>query len=56
MAKDIDKLIESLQEAILAGYSQKFKDGLFSPRNFGTIENPDGHVRITGVCGSNLGF
>ena len=54
MADDIDKLVESLQEAILAGYSQKFKDELFNAKNVGTIENPDSHVRITGVCGDTI--
>jgi nitrogen fixation NifU-like protein len=54
MADDIDKLVESLQEAILAGYSQKFKDELFNPKNIGKIENPDSHVRITGVCGDTI--
>ena len=54
MADDIDKLVESLQEAILAGYSQKFKDELFNPMNFGKIENPDSHVRIKGVCGDTI--
>ena len=54
MAEDIDKLVESLQEAILAGYSQKFKDELFSPRNIGKIEKPDNHVRIKGVCGDTI--
>jgi nitrogen fixation NifU-like protein len=54
MADDIDKLVESLQEAVLAGYSQKFKDELFGPKNFGKIENPDSHVRIKGVCGDTI--
>jgi nitrogen fixation NifU-like protein len=54
MADDIDKLVESLQEAILAGYSQKFKDELFNAKNVGTIENPDSHVRITGICGDTI--
>ena len=54
MADDIDKLVDSLQEAILAGYSQKFKDELFDPRNFGKIENPDSHVCIKGVCGDTI--
>jgi len=54
MADDIDKLVESLQETILAGYSQKFKDELFNAKNVGTIENPDSHVRITGICGDTI--
>jgi nitrogen fixation NifU-like protein len=54
MADNIDEIVKSLQEAILAGYSQKFKDELFNPKNFGKIENPDSHVRITGVCGDTI--
>ena len=54
MADDIDKLAASLQETILEGYSQKFKDELFNPRNLGKIENPDSHVRIKGVCGDRI--
>jgi nitrogen fixation NifU-like protein len=54
MAEDIDEIVKNLQEAILAGYSQRFKDEFFNPRNIGTIENPDSHVRITGVCGDTI--
>ena len=54
MADNIDEIVKSLQETVLAGYSQKFKDELFNPRNIGEIENPDSHVRITGVCGDTI--
>jgi nitrogen fixation NifU-like protein len=54
MEDSIDEIVKSLQEAVLAGYSQKFKDELFDPKNIGTIENPDSHVRITGVCGDTI--
>jgi nitrogen fixation NifU-like protein len=54
MADDIDGIVKKLQEAVLAGYSQRFKNEFFNPRNFGTIENPDSHVRITGVCGDTI--
>jgi nitrogen fixation NifU-like protein len=54
MADDIDKLAASLQETILEGYSKKFKEELFNPRNLGKIENPDSHVRIKGVCGDTI--
>ena len=54
MAEDIDEIVKNLQEAILAGYSQRFKDEFFNPRNIGTVENPDSHVRITGVCGDTI--
>ncbi len=54
MADNIDEIAKSLQEAVLEGYSQKFKDELFDPKNIGKIENPDSHVRITGVCGDTV--
>ena len=54
MADNIDEMAKSLQEAVLAGYSQKFKDELFNPKNFGEIENPDSRVAIKGVCGDTI--
>lgn len=54
MVDNIDELVKNLQEAILAGYSQKFKDELLNPRNIGKIENPDSHVRVKGVCGDTI--
>lgn len=54
MADNIDEIARSLQEAVLAGYSQKFQDELFNPEKIGKIENPDSHVRITGVCGDMI--
>jgi nitrogen fixation NifU-like protein len=54
MADDIDEIVRSLQEAVLAGYSQKFKDELYNVENIGTIKNPDSRVRITGVCGDTI--
>lgn len=54
MTDNIDEITKSLQEAVLEGYSQKLKDELFDPKNIGKIENPDSHVRITGVCGDTI--
>jgi nitrogen fixation NifU-like protein len=54
MADDIDWIVKKLQEAVLTGSSQKFKDEFFNPRNFGTIENPDSRVCMTGVCGDTI--
>jgi nitrogen fixation NifU-like protein len=54
MADEIDAIVKNLQEAVLAGYSQRFKDEFFNPTNIGAIENPDSHVRITGVCGDTI--
>jgi len=54
MADNIDEIVKSLQEAVLTGCPQKFKDELLNARNIGTIENPDSRVRITGVCGDTI--
>lgn len=54
MAKNIDEIAKSLQDAIFAGYSQKLKDELFNAHNIGRIENPDSRVRITGICGDTI--
>jgi nitrogen fixation NifU-like protein len=54
MSEDIDKITQALQEAILQGYSQKFKDEFLSPKNIGKLERADSHVRITGPCGDTI--
>ena len=54
MADNIDEIVNSLQEAVFAGYSRKFKDELLNPGNIGTIENFDSHIRMTGVCGDSI--
>ena len=54
MADDIDKIARALQEAILEGYSEKFKQEFSSPKNIGKIEDADSRVSITGVCGDTV--
>jgi len=54
MTDDIDKIAQNLQEAIFKGYSEKFKQELFNPKNIGKIENADSQVSITGVCGDTI--
>jgi len=54
MADDIDKIAQTLQEAILEGYSEKFKQEFSNPKNIGKIENTDSQVSITGVCGDTI--
>lgn len=54
MTKDLDKIAQDLQETVLKGYSEKFKDELSNPQNIGKIENPDRQVSITGVCGDTI--
>jgi nitrogen fixation NifU-like protein len=54
MADDLDRIAQHLQEAILKGYSQKFKDEFLNPKNIGKLEKPDSHVTITGPCGDTI--
>jgi nitrogen fixation NifU-like protein len=51
---NIDEIAERLQNALFAGYSNRLKEELFSTLNAGAMENPDSHVRITGVCGDTI--
>ena len=54
MADNIDEIAKSLQQRVLEGYSEKFKDEFLSPRNIGKMQNPDGHANITGICGDTI--
>ena len=54
MTKEHDKIAKELQDAILEGYSEKFKNEFMRPENIGRIENPDSHVSVTGVCGDTI--
>jgi len=54
MTDDIDKIVRTLQETILEGYSEKFKQEFLNPKNIGKIEDADSQVSITGVCGDTV--
>lgn len=54
MAKNIDEIAQNLQEAILTGYSEKFKDEFLNPKNIGELKDADGYVKITGPCGDTI--
>jgi len=54
MAEDHDRIAQHLQEAILEGYSQKFRDEFLNPKNIGELEHADSHIRITGPCGDTI--
>jgi len=54
MTKGFDRSTQDLQKSVLEGYSEKFKDELFNPKNIGKIENPDSQVSVTGVCGTTV--
>jgi len=54
MAEEYDKMAQHLQEALLEGYSEKFKNEFLNPKNIGELEHADSHVRITGPCGVRI--
>lgn len=54
MTEKHDKIAQDLQEAILEGYSEKFKKEFLRSENIGKIKNSDSYVSITGVCGDTL--
>ena len=54
MTEKHDKIAQELQEAILEGYSEKFKNEFLNPQNIGRIEDSDSHVSITGICGDTI--
>ena len=54
MIQKHDEIAQYLQEAILEGYSESFKNEFLNPKNIGKIEDSDSHVSITGVCGDTV--
>jgi nitrogen fixation NifU-like protein len=54
MIKRLDKIAQDLQEAVLEGYSEKFKNEFLRPENIGKIDDSDSYAGITGVCGDTL--
>ena len=54
MTEEHDKIAQDLQEAILEGYSKKFKDEFMRAENIGRIKNSDSFVSITGICGDTI--
>jgi nitrogen fixation NifU-like protein len=49
-----ENMVDSLQNAALKGFSEKFKMELLNPQNIGKIDDPDSYVRVTGVCGDSI--
>ncbi len=52
--KKNENMSDSLQNAILKGFSEKFKIEVLNPQNIGKIDDPDSYVRVTGVCGDTI--
>ena len=54
MTQRHDKIAQDLQEAVLEGYSEKFKKEFLRPDNIGKIKDSDSYVSITGICGDTV--
>jgi nitrogen fixation NifU-like protein len=52
--KRIENIVDDLKNAVLKGYSEKFKSEVLNPQNIGKIDDPDSYVRVTGVCGDTI--
>ena len=48
------EMIDLLMEKITGGFSEKVVDYGNNPRNYGNLNNPDGHAKITGPCGDTM--
>ena len=48
------EMIDLLMEKITGGLSEKVVDYGTHPRNYGTLEKPDGYAKITGPCGDTM--
>jgi nitrogen fixation NifU-like protein len=54
MEEKLDKIARDIQESILEGYSERFKNEFLNPQNIGKIEDADCNVSIKGVCGDTI--
>jgi nitrogen fixation NifU-like protein len=48
------EMIDLLMEKITGGLSEKVVDYGTHPRNYGSLERPDGYAKITGPCGDTM--
>ena len=48
------EMIDLLMEKISGGLSEKVVDYGTHPRNYGSLERPDGYAKITGPCGDTM--
>jgi nitrogen fixation NifU-like protein len=54
MAQESDEFVQKLQDSVLEDLSENFISEVFDPQNIGKIDNPDGYVSFTGVCGDTI--
>jgi nitrogen fixation NifU-like protein len=48
------EMIDLLMEKITGGLSEKVVDYGSNPRNYGSLEKPDGYAKIKGPCGDTM--
>jgi nitrogen fixation NifU-like protein len=48
------EMIDLLMEKITGGLSEKVVDYGNNPRNYGSLEKPDGYAKIKGPCGDTM--
>ncbi|MBN1382932.1 MAG: iron-sulfur cluster assembly scaffold protein [Deltaproteobacteria bacterium] len=48
------EMIDLLIEKLTGGFSEKVLDYGNDPRNYGTMEKPNGYAKITGPCGDTV--
>jgi nitrogen fixation NifU-like protein len=49
-----DDLQQKIENEMRGVYSETAIDHAMNPRNIGSIENADGHARLTGPCGDTM--
>ena len=49
-----DDVVSSVWKKLFGDYSDAFLDHTYQPRNVGSIEDADAHVRHTGPCGDSI--
>lgn len=50
----IREILDFLNAKTGKGFSEKVIDYGLTPRNYGVMENPDAHARVTGPCGDTV--
>lgn len=48
------EMIDLLMEKITGGFSEKVVDYGTHPRNYGSLDKPDGYAKIKGPCGDTM--
>jgi len=56
--EDVEKFARQLQEQIMEQIRKLYSETVIghwqNPRNFRTLENPDGYAKVKGICGDTM--